>query len=406
MPESIQAMRERRNALAKETRNLLDQNPAASWNEDHTKQYDEKMGEIERIDASIARHERLMDREAEDRFKNAGGREREVDANGEKTLKALHGSWLRSGDGALSAEDWTRIRNTMSTTTPAEGGYTVPTEVAGSVVDALKEYGGMREVATVIRTSGFGAMNFPTSDGTSEEGELIGENTTATDADPSFGTKALTAYKYSSKVITVPFELLQDTAIDIEAFINARIVARLGRVTNKHFTIGTGTGQPTGIVTAAAAGKVGTTGQTTTVTYDDLVDLQHSVDPAYRKRNAKFMMHDLSIAKIRKLKDTAGRPIFLPSYDAGIRGGVPAELLGSPIVTNQDVPQMAANAKSILFGDFTPYIVRDVMGLTLFRFTDSAYAKKGQVGFMAWLRSGGNFVDVGGAVKHYANSAT
>lgn len=406
MSESIQAMRERRNALAKETRNLLDQNPAASWKDEHTTQYDEKMEEIERIDAAIARHEKLLNATAENKFKDAGVRERPDDGNGETPLRGLHANWLRGGDAAISAEDWTRIRNTMSTTVPAEGGFTVPTEVATSVADALKEYGGMREVSTIIRTSGFGDMNFPTSDGTTEVGELIGENVTATDLDPTFGVKTLKAYKYSSKVITVPWELLQDSAVDIEAFVNGRIVSRLGRITNLHFTTGTGTGQPTGIVTASPVGKVGITGQTTTVIYDDLVDLQHSVDPAYRKRNAKFMMHDLSVAKIRKLKDADGRPIFLPSYDAGIRGGVPAELLGSPIVVNQDVPQMAANAKSILFGDYTPYIIRDVMAITMFRFTDSAYAKKGQVGFMAWMRSGGNFVDVGGAAKHYANSAT
>ena len=67
---------------------------------------------------------------------------------------------------------------------------------------------------------------------------------------------------------------------------------------------------------------------------------------------------------------------------------------------------MAANAKSILFGYFKAYKVRDAMGFTLFRFTDSAYAKLGQVGFLAWARAGGNFVDVGNSLKFYQNSAT
>jgi HK97 family phage major capsid protein len=73
---------------------------------------------------------------------------------------------------------------------------------------------------------------------------------------------------------------------------------------------------------------------------------------------------------------------------------------------NEDVPAMAANAKSILFGDFGFYTIRDAMDIAMLRFTDSAYASKGQVGFLAFLRSGGNFVDVGGAVKYYQNSAT
>ena len=67
---------------------------------------------------------------------------------------------------------------------------------------------------------------------------------------------------------------------------------------------------------------------------------------------------------------------------------------------------MAANAKSILFGDFRKYVIRDVMDLTLFRMTDSAFTLLGQVGFVAFMRSGGNLIDAGGAVKYYANSAT
>ena len=80
--------------------------------------------------------------------------------------------------------------------------------------------------------------------------------------------------------------------------------------------------------------------------------------------------------------------------------------LGYRVVTNPDIAVMAANAKSILFGDFGKYMIRDVMGLTLYRFDDSAYAKLGQVGFLAWSRAGGNLIDNGGAVKYYQNSST
>jgi HK97 family phage major capsid protein len=107
---------------------------------------------------------------------------------------------------------------------------------------------------------------------------------------------------------------------------------------------------------------------------------------------------------LRKLKDTAGRPIFLPGYD-GLGQAMGDTLLGYDICINQDVAAMAANAKSILFGDFSKYVIRDVMAPTLFRFEDSAYAKLGQVGFLMWHRAGGNLLD-SAAVKYYANSAT
>ena len=293
----------------------------------------------------------------------------------------------------------------MSTTTNSEGGFTVATEVATSVLEALKTYGGMRAVADVIQTAQGNPINFPTSDGTSEVGELIGENTTATSADVTFGVKTLTTYKYSSKIVTVPYELLQDSSVDVEALVRNRLTTRLGRITNTHFTTGTGSSQPNGIVTASAVGKTGATGQTTSVLYADLIDLQHSVDPAYRE-NAKFMMNDATLRSLRKIVDGQSRPIFVPGYEVGNPGGVPDTLLGSPLVVNQDVAVMAASAKSILFGDFSNYKIRDVMDVSLFRFTDSAYTKLGQVGFLAWMRSGGQFVDVGGSVKHYANSAT
>jgi len=212
-------------------------------------------------------------------------------------------------------------------------------------------------------------------------------------------------FKYSSKSIALPFELLQDSMFNIEGYISNLLQLRKGRIHNRHHTVGTGTNQPRGIVTAAAAGKVGATGQTVTVTYDDLVDLEHSVDPYYRSAG-KWMMHDDTLRALRKLKDGNGRPIFVPGYEQGNPGGAPDRLLGREIVINQHMPVMAANAKSILFGDFSKYLIRDVMDTTLFRMTDSAFTLKGQVGFVAFSRSGANMVDVGGAIKYYQNSAT
>lgn len=403
---SIQALREQRAAKAKALNELVNK---TEWNAAVDQPiYDAGMAELDEIDERIKRISALNERIAADALNGQVIEASERAARDHKSEDAkLFAKWLRGGDNALNAQDWATIRNTMSTTTNSEGGFTVATEVAAQVLDALKAYGGMRAVAEVIQTAQGNPMNFPTSDGTSETGELIAENTTATALDATFGVKALPVYKFSSKVVAVPFELLQDSSVDIEAFVRKRLVTRLGRVTNTFFTTGTGSSQPTGIVTAAVSGKVGATGQTTTVTYDDLVDLQHSVDPAYRQTmECGFMMNDASLKVIRKIKDGQSRPIFVPGYEMGVPGGVPDTLLGSPITVNQDIAVMAANAKSILFGAMGEYKIRDAMDVQMFRFTDSAYTKLGQVGFLAWLRSGGNLIDVGGAVKFYQNSAT
>jgi HK97 family phage major capsid protein len=405
--QSIQALRERIAARAKEVRDLVE-NKNTDWKSEHQAAYDAGMAEIDdlksqvsRVEASLAADKDAAQEHAIDRAAERRG----VAAGADKRQTELYAKFLRGGEKAITAEEWREIRATMSTTTPAEGGYSVQTEVASRLIDALKAYGGMRDAATVLRTAQGNDMSFPTSDGTSEIGELIAQNTTATAADPTFGTVGLSVYKFSSKIVAVPFELLQDSEIDIAAFVEKRLVQRLGRVTNTYFTTGSGTSQPRGVVTGAGSGKVGTTGQTLTVISDDLIDLVHSIDPAYRQGGTcKFMMNDSSLKAIRKIKDTAGRPIFLPGYD-GLGNAMGDSVLGYDVVLNQDVAVMAANAKSILFGDFSLYTIRDVMAAQLFRFEDSAYAKLGQVGFLMWMRSGGNLLDAS-AIKYYANSAT
>ena len=402
---SIQNMRERRAELSKQARNLHEQHPGATWTPEHTKQFDALMDQVNNVDEQIKRFEQAQaldaDRQFDDIVNDQGGK-----GAGPKARSRAFAKLLGQGEASLNAEERKLVLNTMSTTTGAEGGFTVQTDVASSLVEALKFFGGMREASQIIVTAKGNPLNYPTTDGTAEVGEIVAENVAATDADISFGQVGLNPYKYSSKVVTVPIELLQDSEVDIEALVMRRLAERIGRITNQHFTTGTGTAQPRGIVTAAALGKTGTTGQTLTVIYDDLVDLQHSVNRSYR-RAARWMFADTTLRVIRKLKDTQGRPIFVPGYEQGNPAGEPDRLLGAPITINDDVPAMAANAKSILYGDFNYYLIRDVMDLQILRFTDSAYAKKGQIGFLGWFRAGGNYIDAGGgAVKHYANSAT
>lgn len=405
--KSIQALREQIAARAKEVRDLVESNNDG-WNSDHQAKYDAGMKEIEELKASVSRAEAALNVDRENRENEAIAGAAASRASGAKQgdkLAGLYAKFLRQGEKAITAEEWREIRATMSTTTPGQGGYTVQSEVATRVIDALKAYGGIREAATVLRTEMGNDMSFPTSDGTSEVGELIAQNTTATGSDPSFDTVGIPVYKFSSKIVAVPFELLQDSQIDVEAFIENRLVQRIGRATNAFFTTGTGSSQPAGLVTRATTGVTATTGSATSITFDNLLALVHSVDPAYRRAaGVGFMMHDNSLLKVRQIKDTAGRPVFLPGYE-GLGQSMGDTILGYRVTVNQDMATMAANAKSIAFGDLSQYYVRDVMDVTLFRFDDSAYAKLGQVGFLAWHRSGGNLVDTG-AVKLYVNSAT
>jgi HK97 family phage major capsid protein len=404
---SIQDLREQLAAKAKAVNEIANKK---DWNAERDQPlYEAGLSEMDGIKARIANITAVNERMAEEALNNSVIGAADKAAKDHKSdASRVFAAWMRNGVEGLSAED-RAIYNTMSTSTNSQGGYTVQTEVAREVLDALKSFGGMRSVSNVIQTTGVGDINYPTSDGTAETGEIIGQNTTATALDVSFGVKTLTVYKYSSKIVAVPFELLQDSNVDVEAFVRSRLVTRLGRITNTHFTTGTGTSQPNGVVTAATVGvtAANSTSQVTAITYGSLVDLVHSVDPAYRALgNTKFMMNDASVKVLRKIVDGQSRPIFVPGYEQNVPGGAPDTLLGVPIVVNQDVATMAAGATSVLYGDFSFYTIRDAMQVEMFRFTDSAYTKLGQVGFLAWMRSGGNLIDVGGAVKSFVNAAS
>lgn len=406
---SMQALRERLASLNQSANAILADKGAQVWSKEDQAKFDGFMDEAERVKSQIEAHQRAIeaDRDANftdvEDFRVRGGA-------GKKRTPVQEGLdiFLRKAPREMSAEEALKVRNTMSTTTGSEGGYTVPTEVASTLVNLLKKYAFMRQVSDSITTAFGGPLSYPTSDGTSETGELVAQNASSASADPTFGTRDMATYKFGSKVIAVPIELLQDTTIDLEAMIMQRMRDRIGRIQNTYFTTGTGSSQPTGLVTASSVGKTGTTGQTLTIIYDDLVDIVDSVDAAYLEdgqNEPAFMVSQTMRRVIRKIKDTSGRPIWTPSYEGGMSVGTPNRLLGYPVYLNNDLAVPAANAKSLAFGQFKRYLIRDALEVSLFRFDDSAYTTKGQVGFLAWARAGGNLLDIN-SVKLYQHSAT
>lgn len=402
--KSIQELRNKKNVLAKEARHMIAEKGDRRWTAEEQAAFDKKADEMEILDQDITNMQRVLDDDARDRFADLDqfrGTERPVAT----AARLLFDKLLRHGPSALTTDEVNQVRNTMSTTTGSQGGYTVETSVAKDLINALKAYGGMRAVASSIAMAQGNNLGYPSSDGTSEVGEWLAENAQAGSADVSFGTVPLNTYKASSKIITIPIELLQDSSIDVVALVNGRSRDRLGRTLNGGFTVGTGSGQPFGWVPQSAAGKVGAAGQVTTILYDDCVDLQESVDNAYQESGTcRFMMHQQTRKVVRKIKDTAGRPIWADSYESGVKSGIPAQLLGRDVQINNDMAQPAASAKTMGFGDFSKYMIRDVMDITLFRFEDSAFVTKGQIGFLAWVRAGGNLLDAQ-AVKHYQHPA-
>lgn len=321
-------------------------------------------------------------------------------------------SYLRHGAAGITPEQAAILAPTyravvdgeqraLSVGTTTAGGYTVPQEFQNAVETNMLAYSQMMNVVTRIPTSSGAQLLIPTSDDTTNTGAILSENTQVSEQDIAFGQVTIDTYVYSSKLIKVSYQLLNDTSFPLETWLVERLGERLGRILNNHFTLGDGSSKPYGIVTGAALGKTGATGQTTSVIYDDIVDLEHSLDPAYRTR-AAFMMNDATLKVLKKLKDGQSRPLWVP----GMASNEPSTILGYQYIINQDMAVPAANAKTILFGDFSKYYWRQVTGTTMQRLNER-YADYLQVGFHAWARHGGRLINAGtNPVKYYAHSAT
>jgi HK97 family phage major capsid protein len=408
-------LRRQRAALIEQARSIMNEVPAGgNLSAEQNEKFERMMADADAMLRTIEAAERLSAAESDleqgarsgqtNPSRRDGGQDAAPTASEE--YRSAVNAWVRGGYDGLQPEQRELLSQfrAQSAVTGASGGYTVAQAFYNKLFDAMKTISSVQEAgATILSTTTGADMPIPTANDTAQTGELIGENTAVNGQDIGFGQVILKAYKYSSKTVLVPFELLQDAAFDIEAYIASKLGDRLGRITNTHFTTGDNSSKPQGIVPFSTLGKTGAAGQTTSLIYDDLVDLEHALDPAYRySGKAKFMFHDSTLKAIKKLKDSQGRPLWLP----GLQVREPDTILGYAYKVNQDMVSMAASAKSILFGDMSNYVIRVVKDIALYRIADK-YIESGQVGFLAFWRGDGRGVDAGThPIVYYANPAS
>lgn len=297
---------------------------------------------------------------------------------------------------APDVREWEQRLTQVDVVSPDLGGhYTVPDAMMRPLEMALLQYGAMRQVAEIIRTATGAELPTPTMNDTANEGAIVGEGLEHADLDTEFSQLTMGSFLYSSKKVPVSWQYLQDNAINFVGKIGSILGERIGRITNRHFTVGNGTTQPNGIVTAATSSGV-TTASATAITYDELIDLVHSVDPAYRAQGARFMFSDTTLKLLKKIKipqfsgDTSGQPLWRP----GMAAGVPDTIDGYEYVINQHMAAPTATQKAVLFGLLSKYQIRDVRDITLVRL-DERYAELGVVAFLSFSRHDGDLLDAG-----------
>lgn len=292
---------------------------------------------------------------------------------------------------------------TAGTTTA--GGYTVPTELANFIEKSMIASGPMysSELFTVINTTAGNTFNIPTVDDTAVTAGAHTEAGTVTDdggKDVTFGQKSLGAYAFDSEWVRWSAELNADSVLNMESLLGELLGERLGRIANSKLTTGSGSSDVEGIVTNSAAGKVAAA--TNAITADEIIDLIHSVDPAYRSApSTAIMMDDTTLAAIRKLKDGNGNYLWqMGNYQAG----VPQTILGYNVAVNQDMAGIGdgVNSKVMLFGDMKKFYVRKVGAPSLYvareRFAPD-------YGILGYIRFDGVLTNTA-AIKHLALAAS
>ncbi len=291
-------------------------------------------------------------------------------------------------------------RRDLSAVDGGSGGYTVPTDFINQLEINMLAFGPMLVEGEIMRTDGGGELPWPTADDTGNTGEQVGEQgTIGTSVDPTFGQVLFGAHKFSSKLIKVPSELLDDSAFNLAQIIGGWIGERLGRIQNTKYTTGSGAATPYGIMNSASIGV--TAASATAIVSDEIIDLEHSVDPAYRDQNAVYMFHDNILLVLRKLKDSQNRYLF----QSNLREGGPDTINGRRFAVNQAMSStVAADDRTMIFGNLKKYKIRQVKTLRLRRLVER-YADNDQEGFIGFQRADGNLLDAGTAPVKYLQQA-
>lgn len=339
----------------------------------------------------------------------AKGPDEQEDAQDVRGSKAYQRAFLRYLTGnvqELTPEDRSLLqrgfsqletRGTDPITTPRSGvygGYAIPTGFSNELIATMKAYSGMLQAARLITTATGAPLEWPTLDDTAAVGELQTEGTAITVQDFTLGQKIHYAYTITDQV-KVSLQWLTDEAL-LASELPMMIGTRLGRKVNDLLTDGDGSAKPTGILAAAGGASVGETAAAAAISRDNIIDVIHSVNRAYRSGpSVAFMMADTTLAALKKL--TVGTSDDRPLWQPDMINGTPGLLEGFPIVINDDFPAIGAGNKSIAFGAWSRYIIRQVGGVNVMRL-DERYMDALLVGFVGYWRIDGKLMD-SGAIK-------
>jgi HK97 family phage major capsid protein len=415
MSEVAKRLRERRASVWEQAKALADQasDENRAFSADEQGFWEALKAELDAVDRRI---KAVLDgeqraKDAEDAMAKLRGEPRKGGGDGgpdaNQANEELRAFLRGEGPRAFDVRPTGPVNFRDLTTSPATaGGNTVPTSFYNRLVAHMIETSAILQAGvTVLNTSGGDTIQVPKTTAHTDAA-IVAEAGPIGDNDPTFGQTELGAYKYG-RIIQVSRELLTDTGVDLEGYLAMSAGRALGNAFGAHAITGTGSGQPRGIITDATAGATGPTGagggfgsqSNAGEGADLLIDLFHSVIAPYRmSQSCRWMMSDTTAGAVRKIKTSEGQYIWQPSVIAG----QPDTILGKPVLTDPNVPDIDNDNESVLFGDFSQYFVRLAGGIRFERSDEYAFGND-LVTFRAIMRADGALVDLTGAVKYFLN---
>jgi len=276
--------------------------------------------------------------------------------------------------------------------TKGSTGAPVPTSFYDRLIEHLVVQGPMLDgnVVTILTTASGENLQIPRTATYTAPG-IVGEGTAIPESDPTFGAfVTLGSFKFAS-TFQLSRELIEDASMGVNLldFVARQASVGMGTAVNASLTVGTGTTQPTGLITGASSAVTGGTGVLGAPSADNLVDMIYTCPSPYRRQGAAWQMRSSTLAVVRKLKDSQGQYLWAP----GLAMGQPDQLLSYPVYENPDIVAIGTAAKSVAFGNFSnAYYVRQVRGIDVAR-DDSVGFVNDLITFRVTWRGDGNVVD-------------
>ena len=393
----VSELKQKKVALLGEARSLAEVAVAESrsLSQDEQNKIDSLTKEIDGLNVTISAAEDIEKRTREIATVEVATDSADAETGAE--YRSVFETYVRHGKDALTREQIALLQaeqrsdTIMVKGTGNVGGYTVPTSFLPQLVQKLEQVSPVYNLAKRIETASGEDLQVPT-DMTHAASVWVAENAGAFDSESdTFGQVTLKSY-LNAFIAKLSVQLLQDSAIDLQALLAQNIGKAIGRGIGASFSVGASnsTTTPQGLVTSANATTLGT-GNSTSFAADDVIDLVHTVTPPYRN-GAVFLMHDETVGFVRKLKDSNDRYLWSTGY-GDIAAGSPDSLLGYAVYSDVNMDTLAASKTVVGFGNVEDaYLIRQA-GQFSIRRLDERFADLFLVAFLAYMRVDGKLVD-------------